>query len=446
MSPRDYRGATYRLILGCLATLLVFLAPALVRAASSSICITADILTDDSGRLINGSAEDVWPFGDAVSTDGYMLPGVRIELKKNNGVGAGIGVFDTGATTGCVTVTNAFAGPYQVIVYGYATDSSGNHVRIHDAGTTTSTNYPGNTYSYGFINITLGAPMTLKLDATADERWTTFAAAAHTLYRFHDGLSGKTFSIGFDTNSSCASSSTYGSPSSNSYIQSGAGYSLIAIARCPTTNQTKSKFLVAHEVGHAIGRQYYGYNGNDASDDTFAAASCTQNPGYAMTSAEFDAIGFKEGYAHFVSARVWNDQDTYGVFTWFGTAFDLAKGPNADAAGGWIGNMCALDDDTNGVSTNYDWLRFYWDFYTQTACTTTPTKLQMQKIYKWTRDNDRTGICPITDGSPGPSNLHDAVYYTIATTLVTELAGCTSTSYMNHNCVGGTKLDETLCN
>lgn len=360
-----------------------------------------------------------------------------------------IGPFDTNTSTGCVLVNNAYAGPYQVIVYGYATDSVGNHVRIHDGGTTTSVNYPGATYSYGFINIYLGGPLALKLDATADERWTTFAAATHTLSKYHDGIGGKTFSIGFDTTvGTCWSSSSYGN--SNNYIQSGAGYSLIAIARCAAANHTKSKFTVAHELGHSIGRQYYGYNGGDWFDADFAATSCPSGAGnYSTTSAEFDSLAFKEGYADFVSAAVWNNRDPVGglgVLTRGGTTFDLQNGPNSDAAGGQI-STCTADNDTNGVSTLYDWDRFFWGFYNQTTCSSTPTTLLMQKIYKWTRDNHRTSTFAITDGSPGPSNLHDAVYYAITTTLAADVAGCTVTAAMNHDCVGGLALDDTnICN
>ena len=445
-SIRCERLASYVLV-QCVVTLLALLLPSLGHAATRTICVTADILTDDSGNIVNGTTEDYWSTADnAGETTGYPLRGVRIELKKNNGTGASIGTFDTHPTSGCTVVTNATTGPYQVIVYGYATDSGGNHIRIHDGGTATDVNYPGATYSYGFLNVYLsGAALTLKLDATADERWTTFAAAAQTLYRFHDGLAGKTISIGFDELSSCSSSSSY--DSSNSYIQSGAGYSLVKIARC-ATNQTKRKFLVAHEVGHTIGRQHYGYNGGDLKNSTYPnSAPCTSGGSYGMDSAEHNSIGFAEGYAWFVSAAVWNDRAVPGVVTRNGAVWDLANGPNMDAAGGHIWNVCTSDRDEEGVSTNFDWLRFFWDFYNETHCTYgPPSNYDMQEIYKYTRENHRTGSYVIEDGTSPPANLHLAVANTLANTLSVPLAGCWISTPMDHNCVGGLKLDGSRCN
>lgn len=64
------------LVVGCLAALLTLIAPAIARAASSTICITADVLTDDSGGVAGGTMEDYWPNANSVTdTTGYWLQG-----------------------------------------------------------------------------------------------------------------------------------------------------------------------------------------------------------------------------------------------------------------------------------------------------------------------------------------------------------------------------------
>ncbi len=435
-----------RLIVPCVAALLLLLIPSLSQAASRELCIKIDVLTDDSG---NG--EDFWTNANSgVDNTGYPARGVRIELKKNNGTGASIGTWDTDPTTGCATPSNSTPpnadGPYQVIVYGYATDSGGNHVRIHDGGTATDHHYPGATISYGFINVFLvGGTLDLKVLAHPDERWTTFASAAETLFRYHDGLAGKTTSIGFDTASGCSSSSSWGN--SNGFIQTGAGYALVKISRCGSENQTKSKFLVSHEVGHTIGRHRYGYNGNDMKRDNYVNSNpCTSTGDYSMGSAEYNSIGFTEGYAWFVSGAVWNTKAASGIITRNGTVWDLANGPNGDAAGGRISNVCTSDRNTEGVSTNHDWMRFFWDFFNDSNCTFgTPSQFYMQEVYKWTRENHRNGSYLLKEGPPGSANFHHAVANVLANTMSVQLPGCLIATPMNHNCVGGRKMDGSPC-
>lgn len=93
----------------------------------------------------------------------------------------GHGGFDRRFPTRPVNSNRGFA----VRVYGFATDSAGNHVRIHDAQTDTSEYYPGSTYSALWTDQTLSAsePNYYILDGRASDRWTTIAAAAYALSR-----------------------------------------------------------------------------------------------------------------------------------------------------------------------------------------------------------------------------------------------------------------------
>ena len=52
--------------------------------------------------------------------------------------GSWVDTFDSNPETGCFSFSRNSSQGFAVRVYGFATDSAGNHVRIHDAQTDTS--------------------------------------------------------------------------------------------------------------------------------------------------------------------------------------------------------------------------------------------------------------------------------------------------------------------
>ena len=268
--------------------------------------------------------------------------------------------------------------------------------------------------------------------------------AAFGLYRWDNDTSDTIISIGFseDDDNGCGdSSSMFGD--STSYIESLRAH-LIKIGHCDTTDQTESrkKMLVTHELGHSMARLYYGHDGAespiysyyvpfgfDETDPNYA--ECVNTLGYDLTSLEANSLAFKEGFADFYSARVWNNSSAHGTYQRFGTPVDLEAWDAAggvDTPGGYTLNVCG--SVAIGVSTRSDYLRFFWDWHTTAACMAAPSQHDMLELYRRVRENDRTGTYPLTNW-----NYDDALLNAVATT-VEELSGCMigrAFIYLGHN-------------
>jgi hypothetical protein len=185
--------------------------------------------------------------------------------------------------------------------------------------------------------------------------------------------------------------------------------------------RTNRKFLVGHEVGHWIHRLWtnddlgldnstYSANSGDA-DCAFVGAGS-----HAMRSKEYSVGGFTEGFAHFLSALAWNRHDqTGGIFRYYKDITDAAyhdlKDDNwvvdLDGIGGsplggiskWMQNKCAVDD---GHSVEMDWLRFYWDYLTNSD--TKPTRYQILRHIQFMREAH-----PWTNNTTAYDRLKDAI-------------------------------------
>ena len=273
------------------------------------------------------------------------------------------------------------------------------------------------------------------LDGRASDRWTTIAAAAFGLHRYHDGNAGKTISIGFDEGDCNDSGSIHGN--APNYIESNDAH-LIRIGRCAgTSSDAREKMLVTHEQGHAMLRMYYGFDGDDAPrDQTYQppntitnatppqGSNCWNVSSYDMSSLEWNSQAFKEAFADFYSARVWNVNDARGTYTYRGTAYDLEVWDNVGntgGSGGFTENWCG--STANGVTTKGDMLRFLWDVYTLTGCPSQPSQLDMLEIYRMVRENHRDGTFPLTN-----PNYDLALEFAIENS-VAGLSGCQQTAY-----------------
>lgn len=403
------------------------------RGATFEICVKADVLTTDSGLTANGVAEDYWPNGNDPVEAVMVGRGFRVRVRQ----GAWVQNFDSNPTTGCFSFNRTSAAGFDVRVYGYATDSAGNHVRIHDGQTDTSTWYPGNTYSALWTGQTLSSTEANEyvLDGRASDRWTAIAAAAFGLHRYHDGNAGKTISIGFDEGS-CDNSGSINGNAPN-YVESNDAH-LIRIGRCASTSSdAREKMLVTHEQGHAMLRMYYGYDGDDAprsqgyappntitTDAPPLGTNCWNASSYDMNSLEWNSQAFKEAFADFYSSRVWNAKDSRGTYVYRGVPFDLEFWDNfgqTNPYGGFTDNWCG--STANGVTTKGDMLRFLWDFFTVTGCASQPDELDMFNVYRMVREGHRDGSYPLTN-----SNYDVALEYAIESS-VGGLSGCERGGY-----------------
>lgn len=326
--------------------------------------------------------------------------------------GAWSQTFNADPTSGCFNWSHDAASGFDVRVYGKSYDDAGNYVRIHDDPTDFSA-YPGDTYSHLFTDVDPTANAINTLNAgNYDSKWTAMAVLAFGLYRYHGGLSGKAFHAGIDNTRSGGSSAHFGS--SNSSITSGRHYLRLGNYPYdddgqPQTPQTRYKFIVAHELGHAIAAIYYGghddaVNGGEPSvslSHDVDPNSCgtmddpEDGPSYSISSKEWNSVGFREGFAHFVAAKIFNTKDTEGTFTWFGTPHDLERydfGAGSNS-GGRLENQCCVGagcaESWDSAGTNEDWMRFFWDFYTNVSdsCSAQPSKTDMLRLYRQTRLN-----------------------------------------------------------
>jgi hypothetical protein len=369
--------------------------PAYAHAATFTICVRANIQTTDSGIAANGLDEDYYQFANQAGGFEVVGRGFRVQLTQ----GAWSDTFDSDPTNGCFSVVRNSANGFGVRVYGFATDDNGNHVRIHSAGTDTASWYPGATYSAVWSNQTLSSSGTNSyvLDGVANDRFTTIAAAAFGIHRYHGTISDKTISFGFVENDCDNSGSTHGS--AERYIESDDAH-LIRIGRCnPGDPDTREKMLITHELGHAIARLHFGYDGDDilpTGDQEYVPpvgtpAACVNVGSYGMRSLEYNSQTFKEGFADFYSSRVWNAKDSRGTYVYRQTAYDLEQWDTSgggNTSGGVKVNVC--NNNTSNVATKGDWLRFFWDWY-NANCASQPSDNDMLTLYRMVRENDRTG-------------------------------------------------------
>jgi hypothetical protein len=376
-------------------------------------CVRLGIQTTDSGdpsvpgRNIAagpnaGGTEDHWTTCD--NGCNAMARGIRVRVSQ----GAWNEKFWADPATGCFDFsrpTNTTNNVFTLRVYSKAQDAAGNVLRVHDSPMTVGT-FPGTVFSAVLANVPLlkssGAPQPTYLTVNDNLNvWTATAAAAFTLYRYHDGIANKEFHIGLDT-TSCGGSSSMNGQLATEITQ---GRQHIKLGSCAVGNpQSRAKFIVAHEIGHGLGRFRANANGNAPWDlgNATTPNACGFGGSYSLTTKEFNSVGFKEGHAHFVAARVFNNKESEGAFSLQGNYEDLERwgGGSGAASGGRLKNECCVSSPAQSCAsswanagTNEDWLRFYWDVYTNVHpdCGTRPGKATMLDLFAVTRNRASLG-------------------------------------------------------
>jgi hypothetical protein len=409
--------------------------PALANATvyTYQVCVEWEIDTVDSNLPIEDGPSDGVVEDQYVScnnTCDVIARGVRIRIDR----GGWNVVKDTSPTTGCTTFTRAdpAAHVYDITVYAYATDANGNMIRMHDEWDEIEypSFYPGDTIS-DFLNdvsLTPGGGANVVLAGNNAANITGMATANFSLQRYHDGLFDTEIHIGSKATDCDAATAHYDTSGysgsdfeSNSKITDGKHYIKLGTGCTSGTPKSRVKFTVAHEVGHAVEALYYGAQTGatdftEASIETSYGNTASTSGNYCYDSGvfygghtkEWNSVAFREGFAHFYSARVWNNKASTGSFPWFSWAgwrvIDLERwGPgyqncedptpdvcDSNAAGGLLENVC--NGSTSNAATNEDQLRFLWDFFNADSgiyCTSgqQPTEEQMLKLYAQTRLN-----------------------------------------------------------
>lgn len=149
---------------------------------------------------------------------------------------------------------------------------------------------------------------------------------------------------------------------------------------CPFSSQ-RTKFVLAHEYGHAYGMQRANVAAQTPATTTHSATpagTCQFSGGggfspYDNNTKEWSSLAIREGFGHYISAAVWNADANDGHFRW-NSSFDLDRWSPSNTAGGYLVNTCcpgssgscAASLDGAGVIT--DWMRALWDMNTDPTC------------------------------------------------------------------------------
>jgi len=400
-------------LLGLASALVLYFYNSQAHAANYTTCIRWEVQTIDSGNTVAagpaaGVTEDYWTNAD--SQIWTQASGVRVKISR--------GTWETtldANSIGCVSWSSSDTSGFSVRVYGYSTDAHDNFVRIHNSTSTTCPSYPGGTYSMLVTNYTPTPSSSDYLTVgSGDRKWTAMAALAFGLSRVHDGLYNKAIHAGLKTGTTsgdCGGSTAHAG-SLNGEITNDR-HCLIIGACDPSagTPQAQSKFVVAHELGHALGALYYGGYASAVDGDepgiSYAGSNPTMsNPNtvctdsgnfYEFGSREWNSVGFREGWAHFISASVWNSKAQQCAYTWTGTHscehWSGATNGGGITSGGRLENWCcpsgACGSSLAGFATNLDWLNFFWEWYTQSvaSCPYSPDMEDMMQVYANTRIN-----------------------------------------------------------
>lgn len=374
---------------------ITLMLPASSQAATFTFCLKWRVLTTDSGRTITTLdgrtiSEDYW----ATDTPQLQTAHGTLFTVQRPGLNGGLPLlFRADPSTGCATLKDA-AGTqnYLLRVYAVATNLDNNTVRIIDAN--------GSPYFFDLaVQVASGTTVAVPVPAdpfpsTDQQAISTLAAvSAFAAHRSSFGAAGKRI----DIIEGAASSAHEGS--GVDLTQLTRGYIRISIKK-PTPDDSSDhrpmKFIVSHEMGHAwLLLQHGSAEPNvvldyDASVDDQA---CYDGGGqtYGISSLEYTSVGFREGAAHFYAARVWNDPEPEGVFTWFdGNGRSLARLDDPYTGGGRTFQRCLTANRprevlcASNVTTNEDWLRLFWAWHTTTGAAST---LTIRDAYDRTLDN-----------------------------------------------------------
>ena len=361
-------------------------------ASVQRVCVRYLIQTNDSALASESPREDHFLNGDV----GIVVPAYGAYINVSINGQPVTGNVKTEPSTGCKTFWSPVDGTFIVRVYARSEDKKGNNVRIHNAGPSSFSSYPGQTYSLVTAYSSPSSSTRYITVGSAAPRWTMMATASFVLKQFNDGNSDKTIHIAEDTTSSCSNSSWFGA--SNDFLDEDRAYIRVRANSGSCTSESRpTKFLVAHEMGHALLRLQAG-NKEGPWSATFpysqmagSVGLCTNDSGYHQWSVEWGSVGFKEGSADFVSARVFNNRASSGRYIRSGRETDLERAP-VHAAGGRLVNTCNVDSTNNwGLGIREDWLRFWWDWYTDNTCSPTGSKRKMMDIFATTVNDHQDG-------------------------------------------------------
>lgn len=284
----------------------------------------------DTRPVDNGFGED---FG--LNDDGWRARGAKIKVYQGNLV-----LFDGWLNKyGCTAVYSNSGLSLTVILTGEARlESGGGYINIRYIFNN-STNLKG-------AGVTVLNPQnggTYRPEAYYRDPMGMMSYAIQE--RFNGGVSGKWFYL---RKNGCGNDPAKGS--CKSFLNSNP---IIYIS----PSQWRNKFIVAYEYGHMI----LTFTANYLNDCSLFGS------GHNMKSIEYHSCAAMEGWAHFVSADIWNQghsgSNPGAVFVYWNssaTVYDVEYGSDQKNCYDQYPNTWLCDY----IGVELDWLRFWWDFHT----------------------------------------------------------------------------------
>lgn len=225
---------------------------------------------------------------------------------------------------------------------------------------------------------------------TSEEPWWNVAAAAGwAMERRNGGMSGRTYQFYMQA---CP----FTSPPAGSCVDNHIAY----IDQSSNDNGAYDKYVIVHEMGHLVGEQANAGVGT-RKDDSALEHGCPGDgtTGHKMSSREYQGQAANEGWAHYYAALAFNTTSDHNCWFYYYKSVDWNDDDNNDPAatnceGGWMdlhlsaGETLEAEQDDwmdrdylvegcyareggelDNRGTEFDWLRFWWDFDTDQSRT-----------------------------------------------------------------------------
>lgn len=405
------------------------------RAYNIAFCVTVTVTYTDSSNM--GSEWALLP-GPSPETyeDNWWTPtaareprGARYELRNYQNILLQSGYLDDGFGTqgaGCTANYTGTLAPTSMKVYSYGSVQSNwmysyDSYQAVDSMTVALSGVPQSGTPY---------PVLFAPSGISETRvWAGYVGGAYALYRHAGGETGNYFQFYLcqctGSGATCTEVGTPGagcacdpdengngcsaSNNTNGSMNAGNGSHLTSVF---TTSGIRRKFTLVHEMGHIMANKVTNgvANGGDCTDTDVDPCYEEGSGSHAFWSRELDRCAFKEAFADFYAADVWNDHNEdncafkyykENIYTTFsgGAAFDCAGDDGPDSG-------TTPDDFTNyqqgtsqvayieqctatwfffmnyyGHGTELDWLRVLWNIHTDGASPPSYTT-----IVRWIRD------------------------------------------------------------
>lgn len=354
-------------------------------AVTHTICLRIPVTLEDETGMP----------GEIGTSGNWKARGIRMRVLNGYTASQVMGWTYASASSGCATFSATNNGPFliQFQPRGQLADSNELQVR-NDAGVLPTYSAGTETFSSGGTHVVV-----------VDSEWILPRMYAITAYAIQSGFRGQfddeTLVVYYNRGSPCSCDTTSSGNCSNCACRTN-GVGRINI--CPSA--TDRKFVIGHEYGHL--------------NLSLSTGSYTNNcggggSGHGMRSAEWDSCAAMEGWAHFVAVEVWNDDehdnsgDPPGWMRYWGSGLpliDVEGGAGGGACGSsyrkWYAQACHCWPNTcDGWNTELDWMRTWWDYYTDDApgdLGNKPSPHQLHAEIKAATDWGSMDACPKIKG------------------------------------------------